>query len=588
MLQISNLVKHYGNQTIFDGASLVLNQGDRLGLIGRNGSGKSTLFKLILDEEHPESGLISVPKGYRIGRLSQHLKFTESTILAETALGLPVEERDLTYKAEIILSGLGFSEADFSRHPDEFSGGFQIRVNLAKLILSEPDLLLLDEPTNYLDILSARWLRTMLQSWKRELIIITHDRHFMDSVTTHTALIYRGTFRKILGPTQKLYDTISIDEEVYEKTRVNDEKKRKELEQFINRFRAKASKAALVQSRVKALEKMEVKDALTEEDSLEFAFRTVSFFGKTLLEAKDVTFGYKPNQLLISKLTFSMGKKDRVGIIGKNGQGKSTLLRLLANDLVPLSGSVTYAQGTRLAYFGQTNVDRLDPKKTVEEEITSVDGTLHRTKVRGICGTMMFEGDAALKKINVLSGGEKARVLLGKILVTPSNLLLLDEPTNHLDMDSVEALTNALEDFDGGMILVTHDEGLLRSLCTRLVVFQGEKPFVFEGTYDDFLEKIGWEEEGEMTSSRTQKSETIRHGKEALEGKAQKVKDKKIAQLEKTMNGLEEKQRLLEGHLEEASSAQDIKRIEELSVKLFDVIEQINATYASLESVYEE
>jgi ATP-binding cassette subfamily F protein 3 len=588
VLQISNLTKHYGNQTIFDGASLVLNQGERLGLIGRNGSGKSTLFKLVLDEEHPESGVISIPKGYRIGRLSQHLRFTEPTILAEAALGLPEEERDLTYKAEIILSGLGFSEADFARHPDEFSGGFQIRVNLAKLILSEPDLLLLDEPTNYLDILSARWLKSMLQSWKRELIIITHDRDFMDSVTTHTALIYRGTFRKIPGGTQKLYDTISLDEEVYEKTRMNDEKKRKELEQFINRFRAKASKAALVQSRVKALEKMEVKDALSQEDSLEFAFRSIPFFGKTLLEAQEITFGYQPTNPLISKLTFSMGKKDRIGIIGKNGQGKSTLLRLLAADLSPQHGQVSYAQGTRAAYFGQTNVDRLDAKKTIEEEITSVDTSLHRTKVRGICGTMMFEGDAALKKIQVLSGGEKARVLLGKILVTPSNLLLLDEPTNHLDMDSVEALTDALESFDGGMILVTHDEGLLRALCTRLIIFQGKKPFLFEGTYDDFLEKIGWEEESEMTSSRTEKSEGPRRGKEVLEEKAKKAKDKKVAQLEKTMHSLEEKQRALETELDAASSAQDIKSIEALSVRLFEVIEQINATYASLEQVYEE
>ena len=584
MLQISNLIKHYGSQTIFDGASLILNQGERLGLVGRNGSGKSTLFKLILDEEHPEDGLISYPKGYRIGRLSQHLTFTESTILAEAALGLPEEERDLTYKAEIILSGLGFSEADFARHPNEFSGGFQIRVNLAKLLLSEPELLLLDEPTNYLDILSARWLKNLLKNWKRELIIITHDRDFMDSVTTHTALIYRGTFRKIQGSSQKLYETIAIDEEVYEKTRINDEKKRKDLEQFINRFRAKASKASVVQSRVKALEKMEVKDALSEEDSLEFEFRNIPFYGRTLLEARDLTFGYDAKKPLISKLTLAVGKKDRIGIIGKNGQGKSTLLRLLAKDLTPNTGDITFAQGTRYSYFGQTNVDRLDSKKTVEEEISSVDGTLHRTKVRGICGTMMFEGDSALKKISVLSGGEKARVLLGKILVTPSNLLLLDEPTNHLDMDSVEALSDALEGFEGGMVLVTHDEGLLRSLCTRLVIFQGKDPYVFEGTYDDFLEKIGWEEEG-MTASRTEKADKPRKGKDAQESLSQKAKEKRISQLEKIMNTLEEKQRSLEAELEAASSEQNVKKIEEISIVLFEVLEKINETYAALEEV---
>ena len=302
MLQVSGLSKFYGEQRIFEDASLILNSKERLGLVGRNGSGKSTLFRLILGQEHQENGVINLPRGYRVGHLSQHLQFTEPTILQESCLGLPPEEQGLTYKAEIMLSGLGFSEADYHRHPNEFSGGFQIRVNLAKLLLSEPDLLLLDEPTNYLDILSARWLRGVLKNWKRELILITHDRDFMNSVTTHTALVYRGQFRKIEGPTDKLYETIALDEEVYEKTRVNDEKKKKDLEQFINRFRAKASKASLVQSRVKALERMDTKDALTQESTLEFAFRSIPFFGKTLFEVDDVSFGYDPKVPLIKNL----------------------------------------------------------------------------------------------------------------------------------------------------------------------------------------------------------------------------------------------------------------------------------------------
>ena len=495
MIQAINLSKAYGGQTIFDNASFSLGRGEKLGLAGRNGSGKSTLLKMILEEEHPDGGTITTPRGYRIGHLSQHLDFKEKTVIDEVCLGLPPNERDQTYRGEIILNGLGFSYEDIWRSPHEFSGGFQIRMNLAKLLLSEPNLLLLDEPTNYLDIVSSRWLAATLKEWKDELIIITHDRSFMDSVTTHTMLVYRGGFRKIQGNTAKLYEAIAVDEEVYEKTRVNEDKKRKQVEKFISRFRAQASKATLVQSRIKALEKMTVKDELVDEETLDFNFSEKAFPGKILLEANDITFGYTPDKKLISDLSIHIGKSDRIGIIGKNGQGKSTLLKILAGILNPENGNINLSPNTEIAYFGQTNIDRLSKNLTVEEEITSVDPKMARTRIRGICGTMMFPGDKALKKISVLSGGERSRVLMGKIIATPSNLLLLDEPTNHLDIDSVEALKEAIYDYQGGVIMVTHDEMLLRELCTRLIVFQGDKPFILEGDYDYFLNKVGWEEE---------------------------------------------------------------------------------------------
>ncbi len=496
MIQATGLTKAYGDQILFDDGSFVINQRERVGLIGRNGSGKSTLLKLILDEEHPDDGTISTPRGYRIGRLSQHLTFTEKTILEEACLGLPPDEREEVYRGEIILSGLGFSEEDMSRSPQEFSGGFQIRINLARLLLSEPDMLLLDEPTNYLDIVSSRWLAEALREWKSELLIITHDRSFMDKVTTHTMMIYRGGFKKIQGPTQKLREAIALEEEVYEKTRLGEDKKRKEMEQFIARFRAQASKAALVQSRVKALERMGVKEELTDEETLAFGFANKVFHGRALLEAQEISFGYTPELLLLKKLSLQVGKGDRIGIIGKNGRGKSTLLKVLAGELTPSHGAVTVSPNTAMGYFGQTNVNRLSGDLTVEEEVTQSHPGMSRTVIRAICGTMMFEGDKALKKISVLSGGERARVLLGKIIATPSNLLLLDEPTNHLDFDSVEALKEALKKYEGALILVTHEEMLLRELCSRLVVFQGDEPFMLEGGYDYFLEKVGWEEEG--------------------------------------------------------------------------------------------
>ena len=589
MIQVSSLHKAYGEQILFDGGSFVLNARERVGLVGRNGSGKSTLLKLILDEEHPDSGTITFPKGYRIGKLEQHLKFTEKTILAEVCLGLPVDERDETYRGEILLSGLGFSEEDFHRAPSEFSGGYQIRINLARLMLSEPDLLLLDEPTNYLDIVSLRWLEGALRAWKGELILITHDRTFMDSVTTHTMLIYRNGFKKIAGSTQKLFDTIALDEEVYEKTRLNDEKKRRDMEQFINRFRAKASKATLVQSRVKALEKLTVREELTEEDSLEFTFASKPFHGRTLLECKDLSFGYDQKQLLIKNLSFSVSKQERIGIIGKNGRGKSTLLRLLAQELTPLQGEVSYSANTARAYFGQTNIDRLSPKLTVEEEIMSAHPEMSRTRVRGICGTMMFEGDKALKKISVLSGGERSRVQLGRIIATPSNLLLLDEPTNHLDLDSVESLKDALLEYDGGIMLVTHNEMLLREICTKLIVFQSGVPFFVEGGYDYFLEKFGWEDEGGVSQPAPKPTESItKVAAPKNDNKKLKSITQAISKLEEKIISHEKKQKELERLLQEATNKSDLPQIQKISTELFAVNDLIEQAFSDLENKSKE
>ncbi len=588
MIQISKLCKAYGEQVLFENASFVLNAGERLGLVGRNGSGKSTLFKLILDEEHPDSGSITWPKGYRIGRLSQHLKFSEATIREEVCLGLPPDERDQTYRADIILGGLGFSESDMERNPYEFSGGFQIRINLAQIMLSEPNLLLLDEPTNYLDIISARWLEGALRAWKGELIVITHDRTFLDSVTTHTMLIYRNAFRKIAGGTAKLYEAIEVHEEVYEKTRLNDAKKRAQIEQFINRFRAKASKATLVQSKIKALERMEVKEELDQEDSLDFRFAAKPFFGKGLMELRGTSFGYEPGTALINDLSLQLKIDDRIGVIGKNGRGKSTLLRLIAKEILPQSGSVNFSVNTTLAYFGQTNIDRLDGAVTVEEEISDAHPGMHRTKIRNICGAMMFDGDKALKKIKVLSGGERSRVLLGRIIATPSNLLLLDEPTNHLDLESVEALKDALLEYEGALMLVTHNEMLLRELCTRLIVFQGDKPFVFEGGYDDFLTKIGWQEEqGNALKPSKSAGATVKRASAQItpENASKRARDieKQIARLEARIIKNEEKEKVLKQKLEQATNVPDPQAIQTISLELHQVAQTIESAFEELE-----
>ena len=502
VIKINQLSKSYFARELFTEVTFQMNAGDRLGLVGRNGHGKSTLFKLILGEEEPDSGEITIPRNYRIGHLEQHLHFTQPTILAEAALGLPEEESHSIYKAEAILFGLGFSHGDLEKAPRVFSGGFQIRINLAKLLLSEPNLLLLDEPTNYLDITSVRWIARFLANFKGELILISHDRDFMDSVTTHTAVIHRQKIRKFEGGTAKAYAQIVLEDEIHEKTRANEDRKRAHAEAFINRFRAQASKAKMVQSRIKMLEKLPKLDGLADIETLDFEFRHASFAAKTLLEARNISFGYTPDHLLFRRMNLTINARDRFGVIGSNGKGKSTLLNLLSGGLKPLTGELKSHPDMKLGYFGQTNIQRLNPKLTIEQEIEQTNPALTRTQVRNICGTMMFGGDLALKKVSVLSGGEKSRTLLGKILAHLSNLLLLDEPNNHLDMESIDALIESLQDFPGALLIVTHNERILRALATKLVVFHRGRVDVFDSGYDEFLEKIGWEDETTAAACR--------------------------------------------------------------------------------------
>jgi ATP-binding cassette subfamily F protein 3 len=495
MIRAENLSKSYGGRTLFDQMCFTLNSRERLGLVGRNGHGKTTLFRLITGEEHPDSGAVIIPKNYRIGHVRQAIEFTCESILEEAATALPPHARDQVWKAEKILAGLGFVKADLGRPPAEFSGGYQVRLNLAKALVSEPDLLLLDEPTNFLDITSIRWVERFLVAWPRELMVITHDRSFMDRVVTHVMGIHRQKARKIAGTTDAYYGQIALDEEVYEKTRLNDERRRKEVELFITRFRAKARLAGLVQSRVKTLQKMEKRNKLEQLKDLEFSFREKPLPGKSALQAKSIGFAYEPASPLFTDLSLTILAGERIGIVGPNGKGKTTLLKILAGALAPQAGEVLYHPAIEKGFFEQTNVSHLIPNRTVEEEILHSDAGVDRQQARDICGAMLFSGDDALKKIAVLSGGEKSRVLLGKIIATPVNLLLLDEPTNHLDMESCDALLSALDAFEGTLVLVTHNEMFLHALAERLIVFRESGMEIFEGSYQDFLDKGGWQDE---------------------------------------------------------------------------------------------
>lgn len=603
MINIENLSKSFGNQTLFDGAGFQINSRERVGLVGRNGHGKTTLLRILTGREEPDEGVIHIPKNYRIGYVRQHLAFTKDTVLAEGMTGLPDAEADQAWKVEKILAGLGFSATDMNRHPDEFSGGYQVRLNLAKVLVSEPDLLLLDEPTNYLDITSIRWIERFLVSWPHELMLITHDRSFMDKVVTHTLGIHRCKMRKITGNTEKFYTQIAQDEEIYEKTRINDEKRKKEIELFISRFRAKARLANMVQSRVKTLSKMEKRDKLENIKSLDFAFGYEHFPAKQVMKVEDVAFGYDPSAPLFKNLSFSVGARERVCIIGKNGKGKTTLIKLLAGKLTQQAGDINYHPVAVTGFYEQTNVASLVDSRTVEEEILYAAPHVERQLARNIGGAMMFEGDKALKKISVLSGGEKSRVMLGKLLVTPTNVLLLDEPTNHLDMDSCDALLSALDSFPGAIIMVTHNEMFLHALAEKLIVFQNNSVSVIEDGYQHFLDKTGWREEAAEGKSPAQeppsekeaapkltRKELRRKRSEILGERAKIIKpiEKKIAAAENDIDAQEKQLDSLNEQMLAASQSGDGEKIAHLSQAIHAAQAIIDQRFDELEQLTED
>lgn len=497
MIQVDGLTLAYQGESLFEEASFSIQPKERCALVGRNGTGKSSLFRLLTGKETPDKGTIAKRKNYTIGMLDQHIVFSRPSLIEEAALGLRPEERECIYKAETILFGLGFNEQDLNRSPLEFSGGYQLRLHLAKVLIGDPDCLLLDEPTNYLDIVSIRWFTRFLKEWQGEFILISHDREFLETVSTHTMGIHRQKVSKVKGTTIHFFEQIMQKEEIYEKTRQNLEKKREHLQGFIDRFGAKASKATQAASKQKALGRIPVLENLKNLYHLDFQFNEANFFSKKMLDAHDVSFSYQPNsaQPLIEKFALSVEKGERIAIIGKNGRGKSTLLRLLAGELTSHKGTIKSSENLSIGYFGQTNIDRMHPRHTVEEEISSANPKLNITQIKGICGLMMFSGDKSTKPNSVLSGGEKSRVLLGKIIASPCNFLLLDEPTHHLDMESIEALLDAIEDFQGAVIMVSHSELILKRLVLdKIVVCHEGKQELFLGTYEEFLDKKGWHE----------------------------------------------------------------------------------------------
>lgn len=603
MISVLNLCKKYYSQTIFDDVSFNISSRERVGVVGRNGHGKTTLFKIITGQEQVDDGAIAIPKDYKIGYLRQEISFSKPTILEEGCCGLPDHQKSEEWKVEKVLSGLGFSSNDFQRSPDEFSGGFQVRLNLAKVLVSDPNLLLLDEPTNFLDIISIRWLIKFLNCWQSELFIISHDRNFMDSVCTHILGIYRSKIKKISGSTQKYYDQIAKEEEVYEKERLNCEKKRKQTEVFISRFRAQARHANLVQSRVKSLAKKNILEKMDSIATLSFSFNEAPIPSKYLMEVRDISFSYNgTTPYLIDNVSFTVENHDRICIIGKNGKGKTTLLKLLAGEFELKNGEIQNHPLTQPAYFEQANTAKLNNDLSIEDEILSNHPAMGRKAAMDVCGAMMFSGESASKKIEVLSGGEKCRVLLGKLLIKPSNLLLLDEPTHHFDMESCDSLIDAVNSFNGAAIIVTHNEHFIEKVANKLIVFHKGKTFYFQGGYLDFIEEIGWDDEEEAFTGEELKQQVARQKESASRkdnkksraefftrrSKTLKPFKDKIEDIEKTINELELKHNDDTQLLIEASQDQNVENITRLSKSLKEMRTNIDNLYNVLEETSEQ
>lgn len=578
MLKAEEISKSYGDRILFNKLSFCLNKRERCALVGRNGCGKSTLLRILMGLEPPDEGAITRPKNYHVGYLEQHIVFSEKTLREEAALALPEEEREAPYKVEAILSGLGFQTEDFEKSPNSFSGGYQLRIQLAKTLAKEPDCLLLDEPTNYLDIISIRWLEKFLKNWRGEIILISHDRAFLDAVATHTMGLHREKLVRVEGTTANYYNHILLVEESYEKSRQKVEKQKEHAESFIRRFGAKATKAKQANARKKALERLPSLEKLTSIAGLDFEFKALSFTGRRLVEMQEASFKFPSmTSPLINNLSIEIQPQDRIAIIGKNGRGKSTLLRMISGDLKSDGGVVQYADNVSVGFFGQTNIQRLDPELTIEETIRQSNPSLSYTQVRNICGTMMFSGKAAEKKVRVLSGGEKSRVLLGKILASPCNLLLLDEPSNHLDIESVEALIEALEQFQGSVVIVSHEEEILKRVANRLIICQENNQQVFEGDYEYFLEKMGWEEPVEKKAKE----------KSVVSNVPRTNVKKQIEKLETAITQQEQKLSEIQQELVVAIEKQDRAKIASLTQQMREAEAACSALYLDLEQALE-
>jgi len=524
MISLNNISKSYGKRGLFSKISVTINRGEKIGLVGPNGSGKTTLFSIILGELEPSSGKVSINKGVRIGYLPQEALFrSDRTVLAEITQGdaaiikLKKEKEkleanneaateryaeilhalevlgffELEHKAKKILSGLGFKEVDFDRPIKEMSGGWQMRVLLAKLLACSYDFLLLDEPTNYLDLNAALWFKDYLARYKGTYIMISHDKDFLDEVTNYTLVLEAGSLTKVRG-NFKHYQQIRQERRTHLLKQFNEqEKKIKQLQKFIQRFHAQPNKASQVRAKKRALEKMKIIEVPPDPRASirAFNFPATTKSGYRLISLEGISKAYGDIRVY-ENFDFEVIRGEKAVLVGENGAGKSTLLKILGGVIDIDSGKRLLGHNVTIGYFSQTRMDVLDPDKTVfEEAFSAAEKRLTAEIVRTILALFLFRGDDIGKKVKVLSGGEKSRLVLAKLLINPPNLLLLDEPTTHLDVDAVEALIAALTEYQGTIVFISHDIHFVRSISNTVFEVKNGRVRKFPGNFDYYLEK---------------------------------------------------------------------------------------------------
>lgn len=586
MLSIDNLTVQFGGFTLLDEISFVLNKNERIALAGKNGAGKSTILKLIAGLQMPTSGTISRPKEITIGYLPQHMTLSDTRTVKEEAaiafdhlqeleselqhLRKQIEERtdyeseeynhiiqrstdvqelllmsginDFEAEIEKTLLGLGFNRSDFNRPTSEFSGGWRMRIELAKILLQAPDVLLLDEPTNHLDIESIQWLENFLTTRAHAVILVSHDKAFLDNVTTRTIEIVLGDIHDYKVNYSKYLELRKERREQQIRAFENQQKQILDTERFIERFRYKATKSNQVQSRIKQLEKIDrIEIDEVDNSKLNLKFPPAPHSGSYPVIAENLSKSYG-DHLVFSDVELTISRGEKVALVGKNGEGKSTFVKCIMNE-VDFEGKLELGHNVQIGYFAQNQAQLLDESLTVFETIDYAATGDIRFKIRDILGAFMFGGEASDKKVSVLSGGERSRLAMIQLLLQPVNLLILDEPTNHLDIPSKEVLKQAIKEFDGTAIIVSHDRDFLDGLITKTFEFSGGKVVEHIGGIYDFLSKKNIENlqklELSSKSTETETVETISENK--LSYLEQKERNREIRKLERQIEESENK-----------------------------------------------
>ena len=620
MISVNNLTIRFGNDPLFSDISYVVNPRDRIALVGKNGAGKSTMLKVFAGLQPPTSGTVSIPKDVTIGYLPQHMIHNDGTTVreeAEKAFSHIFELQDeinrlsnelatredydspeyarlieqLTHANERLdmmgandfqgnvektLLGLGFLRSDFDRQTSEFSGGWRMRIELAKILLKRPDVLLLDEPTNHLDIESIQWLENFLKVCGSAVILVSHDRAFIDNVTNRTIEISCGKIYDYKVSYSKYVELRKERREQQLRAYENQQKQIQETEDFIERFRYKATKSNQVQSRIKQLEKLDIIEVDEEDNSaLRLKFPPAPHSGSITVEAKNLTKAYG-DKVILDNIDITIKRGDKVAFVGKNGEGKTTLVKCIMNQ-VDYLGSLKLGHLVKIGYFAQNQASLLDENLTVFGTIDQVAVGDIRTKIRDILGAFMFGGEASDKKVKVLSGGERTRLAMIKLLLEPVNLLVLDEPTNHLDMRSKDVLKDAIKAFNGTVIVVSHDREFLDGLVDRVYEFANHKVVEHIGGIYDFLQtkKLDSLQELERKNDKTEKAavaETPSDNKLSYEAKKEQQKkirkaEKAVQDAENAVNQLENDIKALEEKMSQPENAADASLFQEYGKK---------------------